>query len=208
MNELTEREKQDGWKLLFDGESSEHWRGYRSDSFPDGWVIVEGTLHRADSAGDIITKQQFTDFEFSIDWRVEGPGNSGLLFRVSKEEDATFMTGPEYQILNNDKHPNGSDPLKQAGANYGLHAPCCDMTRPEGEWNHARIRVINTHVQHWLNGEKIVEYQLFSDDWERRVADSKFAQWPKYGRVPEGHLALQDHNDPVWYRNIKVRPLD
>ena len=207
MNELTEQEKESGWQLLFDGKSTEQWRGYRSETFPDGWVVEEGTLHRADSGGDIITKEQFSDFEFSIEWRVEGPGNSGLLFRVSEEEEATFMTGPEYQILNNEAHPAGTDPVKQAGANYGLHAPSKDMTRPEGEWNHARILVVGTHVEHWLNGEKIVEYELLSDDWQQRVAGTKFSQWPKYGRVPRGHLALQDHNDLVWYRNIKVRPL-
>lgn len=208
MNELTEEEKQEGWQLLFDGESTDQWRGFRSDSFPDGWVVVDGTLHRADSAGDIITTEQFRDFEFSIEWRVQGPGNSGLFFRVSEDEEHTFMTGPEYQILNNDVHPDGDNPLTMASSNYGLHAPTKDMTKPVGEWNHARILVEGNHVEHWLNGEKVVEYELMSDDWEQRVANSKFSQWPNYGRVPEGHLALQDHNDPVWYRNIKVLPLD
>jgi hypothetical protein len=208
MNQLTEQEKADGWQLLFDGESTGHWRGFRSESFPDGWVVVDGTLHRADKAGDIITKEQFQDLEFSIEWKVAGPGNSGLFFRVSEDEEQVWKTGPEYQILNNDVHPDGQNPKTQASANYALHAPTKDMCKPVGEWNHSKILVDGNHVEHWLNGEKVVEYELFSDDWEKRVAESKFSKFPRYGREPEGHLALQDHNDPVWYRNIKVRPLN
>ena len=207
MNTLTEQEVADGWDLLFDGQSTDKWRGFRSESFPDGWIVVDGTLHRADKAGDIITRDQYRDFEFSIDWKVAGPGNSGLFFHVSEDEETVWKTGPEYQILNNDVHPDGKRPETRAGSNYALHAPTKDMCKPVGEWNHARIVVKDNNVQHWLNGEKVVEYDLFSDDWEKRVAESKFSKFPNYGRVEKGHLALQDHNDPVWYRNIKVRPL-
>ena len=208
MNQRTEKEKQDSWQLLFDGATpSKHWRGFQSEEFPGGWVVDKGALHRADHAGDIITKEQFQDFELSLEWRVEGPGNSGIMFRVSEDEDRTFKTGPEYQILNNQVHPDGRNPLTCAGANYALHAPTKDVCKPVGEWNHTRIVVDGNHVEHWLNGEKVVEYDLFSEDWEKRVAGAKFADWPRYGREPKGHIALQDHQDPVWYRNIKLQRL-
>jgi len=209
MNQLSEIEKQENWQLLFDGKNpAKTWRGFRSEEFPAGWIVDNGTLHRAEEAGDIITREQFQNFELSIQWRVEGPGNSGIMFRVSEDQDRTFKTGPEYQILNNDVHPDGKNPLTRASANYGLHAPAKDMCKPVGDWNHTRILVDGTRVEHWLNGEKVLEYELFSDDWETRVAESKFSQWPRYGREPKGHIALQDHQDPVWYRNIKIRPLN
>jgi hypothetical protein len=206
-NTLTDQEKADGWKLLFDGQSTDPWRGFRKDHFPEGWQVVDGTIHRADAAGDIITREQFADFELQIDWKVAGPGNSGIFFRVSEDCEKVWHTGPEMQVLNNDVHPDGKKPETSAGANYALHAPARDMTRPVGEWNHVRLVVDGNHVEHWLNGEKVVEYELFSDDWNRRVQASKFNELPQYGRVRQGHIALQDHKDPVWFRNIKVRPL-
>lgn len=207
MNTLSETERAAGWQLLFDGRTAEGWRGFRREDFPAGWRIVDGTLHRAEKAGDIITTETFADFELSVDWRVEGPGNSGIFFRVSEDEDQVWRTGPEYQILNNAVHKDGRNPITRAGANYALHAPREDVARPAGEWNTARLVVNGPHVEHWLNGRKIVEYELWSEDWERRVAESKFAEMPRYGRNTSGHIALQDHNDPVWFRNIKVRRL-
>lgn len=207
VNRLTEEQKQQGWQLLFDGQSPELWRGFKSEEFPVGWQVVEGTLHRADKAGDIITKETFENFELSLDWKVAGPGNSGVFFGVSEEEDAVWKTGPEYQILNNDVHKDGQNPLTRAGSNYALYPPSKDMTKPVGEWNQTRIVKNGNQVEHWLNGEKIVEYELYSDDWEKRVAESKFSKFANFGRVKKGHIALQDHNDPVWYRNIMIKPL-
>ncbi len=208
-NALTDAESADGWKLLFDGKDpSKHWRGFRKDHLPAGWVVDDEAIHRADKAGDIITLEQFADFELKLDWKVAGPGNSGIFFRVSEDEDTVWKTGPEMQVLNDDVHPDGKNPLTQAGSNYALHAPAVNACKPVGEWNHVHILVKGTHVELWLNDHKVVEYELFSDDWNRRVAESKFSKFPNYGRVERGHLALQDHNDPVWFRNIKVRPLD
>jgi len=206
-NTLNEQEAADGWKLLFDGKTSAGWRGFQREDFPDGWQIVDGTLHRADKAGDIITVDQFEDFELSIDWKVAGPGNSGIMYHVSEEEDKPWKTGPEYQILNNDVHRDGGNPLTRAGSCYALYAPTKEMCKPVGEWNTAKIVARGNHIEHWLNGEKIVSYEKYSDDWEKRVAESKFSKFPKYGRTVRGHINLQDHSDPVWYRNIKIRPL-
>ncbi len=206
-NTLTAEERAAGWQLLFDGESTEHFRGYQQEDCPAGWQVVDGTIHRADKAGDIITREQFGDFELSIEWKVAGPGNSGIMFRVTEDADKSFMTGPEYQILNNDVHPDGQKPKTSAGANYALHAPTKDMTRPVGEWNHTIIKADGPHVEHWMNGEKIVAYELWSEEWEKLVADSKFSKWPGYGRNKAGHICLQDHSDPVWYRNIRIRKL-
>lgn len=207
-NALTEQEQADGWKLLFDGQSTDAWRGFQKDHFPEGWQVVDGTIHRVDKAGDIITKEQFSDFELQLDWKVAGPGNSGIFFRVSEEEDAVWKTGPEMQILNNDVHRDGQNPLTRAGSNYALHAPAKEVVKPVGQWNHVRILVKGSNVELWLNGEKVVEYEIGSEDWNRRVAESKFSKFPKYGLVESGHIALQDHGDPVWFRNIKIRPLD
>ena len=208
LNALTAEEQAAGWKLLFDGTSMDAWRGYKRDDVPEGWRIEDGAIARGDGGGDILTREQFGSFELSIEWKVAGGGNSGIMFRVSEDADQTFMTGPEYQILNNEVHRDGQKPKTAAGANYALHAPTKDMTKPVGEWNHTRIKVDGARVEHWMNGEKIVEYELWSDDWKQRVADSKFAAWPGYGQNKVGHVVLQDHGDPVWYRNIKIRPLD
>lgn len=206
-NTLTPTEQAEGWKLLFDGQSMDLWRGFQKDHVPDGWQVVDGTIHRADKGGDIITREQFSDFELKLEWKVAGPGNSGIFFRVSEQEDQVWRTGPEMQILNNDVHKDGQNPLTRAGSNYALHAPAKEVVKPVGEWNQVRILVKGTHVELWLNDEKVVEYELFSDDWERRVAESKFSKMPSYGRVPNGHIALQDHGDPVWFRNLKIRRL-
>lgn len=207
-NTLSPEERSDGWRLLFDGVTTAQWRGYRAETFPDGWVIEGDALHRAAPAGDIITVDQFEDFDLRLEWKVDdGPGNSGIFFRVSEDHEHVWETGPEMQVLNNAVHPDGRSPETAAGSNYALHAPPRDLTRPVGEWNEVRILVQGAHVELWLNGEQAAEYELWTDDWERRVAASKFATMPRYGRNQRGHIALQDHGDPVWYRNIKVREL-
>ncbi len=129
------------------------------------------------------------------------------MFRVSEDAEETYHTGPEMQVLDNAKHPDGKNPLTAAGSDYGLYAPIKDVTRPVGEWNAARLGVNGNHVEHWLNGTKLLEYTLGSPEWTKLVAASKFNEWPKYGKVPKGHIALQDHGNRVAYRNIKIRPL-
>jgi len=130
-----------------------------------------------------------------------------VMYRVSEEGEASYHTGPEVQILDNHGHRDGKSPLTSAGSCYGLYAPSKDVTRPVGSWNEMRLVVKGNHVEHWLNGDKVVEYELFSPDWNARVAGSKFKEWPQFGRIPRGHIALQEHGNRVEFRNIKIRPL-
>jgi hypothetical protein len=207
MNTLTAEEAADGWRLLFDGRTTAGWRGFKSQSVPAGWDVVDGALTRVGGGGDLMTSEQFQDFELAFEWKLAEGGNSGVMFRVTEDADETYHTGPEMQILDDARHPDGQNRATAAGSNYALHAPTSDVVRPIGEWNQARLVVDGTHVEHWLNGQKIVEYELGSADWEQRVAASKFAEWPGYGRAPRGHIVLQDHGDWVAYRNVRIRPL-
>lgn len=206
-NTLSAAEKQAGWKLLFDGQTTRGWRGYQKKETPAGWVVEEGTLTRAAPAGDIITEKQYKDFELSLEWKISEGGNSGIMYRVTEGAEDTYETGPEMQVLDDARHPDGHNRLTSAGSDYGLYAAPAGIVKPAGEWNAVRIVVKGRHVEHWLNGTKVVEYELESPDWEAKVAASKFRQWPGYGRAPKGHIALQDHGDRVWYRNIKIREL-
>jgi hypothetical protein len=209
MNALTEQERADGWRLLFDGRTTRGWRNYRSDSLSAGWQVVDGALTRVAQAGDIVTEEQFDSFELALEWRVAPGGNSGVFFHVVEAPDLDYVwrSGPEMQVLDNAGHADGRDPLTSAGSNYAVHAPARDVSRPAGEWNAARLVVRGDHVEHWLNGVKVVEYELGSADWEARVRASKFAQMPRYGRARRGHIALQDHGDRVAFRNLRVRAL-
>ncbi len=209
-NTLTEQEQADGWELLFDGESLDQWRGYKMDDVPEGWVVQDQTITRLGQDGwiDLITREQFDDFELSLEWKISEGGNSGIFFNVTEDHDHPWDSGPEMQILDNPHHGDGHDPRTSAGANYALHAPASDATKPVGEFNLVRIIVKGNHVEHYLNGVKLLEYELGSDEWKALVADSKFNEMPAYGRSPTGHIALQDHGDLVTYRNIKIRRLD
>jgi hypothetical protein len=206
-NTLTGAERAAGWRLLFDGRTTAGWRGFRQQAIPDGWRIVDAALTRIGGGGDIITSDQFSSFELSLEWQIAPRGNSGIMFRVSESGEATFHTGPEMQVLDNPGHSDGANPLTSAGACYALYAPTSDVTRPVGSWNEVRLIVNGTLVQHWLNGVRIVEYEIGSADWLARLNASSFRDFPAYGREPRGHIALQDHGDRVAYRSIKIRPL-
>ena len=206
-NTLTPAEKAEGWKLLFDGTSLNGWRAFKSETPPAGWKAVKGELVREGSGGDLMTVDQFGDFELRLEWKVSKNGNSGIMFRVTDQGGLTYETGPEFQILDNGGHKDGKEPLTSAGSNYAMHAPVRDVTKPVGEWNEARLIVRGAHVEHWLNGVKLLEYELWSEDWDKRMKASKFAKMPHYGRAKRGHLVLQDHGDLVWYRNVKVKTL-
>lgn len=194
-----------GWRSLFDGKTLDGWRGFKTETPPAGWRIEAGALFRDGSGGDLLTIEQFGDFELRLQWKIAEGGNSGVLFHVVPLGSQIWETGPEVQVLDNARHDDGRNPLTSAGANYALHAPTRDVTRPVGAWNDLRLLVQGSHVEHWLNGEKIVEYELWSPDWERRVAASKFAAMPRYGRERRGHIALQDHGDRVWFRDIQIK---
>ncbi len=207
MNSLTESERSQGWRLLFDGVGTSGWRGYRQESVPAGWQVVDGALTRVGRGGDLMTVDQFGDFELMLEWKVNSGGNSGIMYRVTEEMDQSYKTGPEMQVLDDAAHRDGLSRLTAAGSNYGLHAAPEGAVKPAGEWNQVRIVVRGSHVEHWLNGTKVVEYELWSPEWEALVKNSKFIEWPKYGRATRGHIALQDHGDWVAYRNIKIREL-
>lgn len=205
-NVLADEEQQQGWRLLFDGRTTKGWHGYRKDSFPEGWVVRDGCLTRVGPGGDIATDEEFENFELQLEWRIAAAGNSGIFYRVDEQHGWPWETGPEMQVLDNAEHPDGRDPRTSAGSNYALHAPVRDVTQPVGLFNQACIVADGGHVEHWLNGVKVVEYELGSPEWQKLVAASKFKAWPEYGRVKKGRIVLQDHGDRVWYRNVKVRP--
>ena len=207
-NRLNATERAAGWQLLFDGNSLTGWRGYNSESMPTGWAAENGMLIRTGPGGDIITEQQFADFELSLEWLVGPSGNSGVLFRAVEGQEEVYHGAPEMQILDDAGHPDGRSPLTSAGSNYGLHGVPRGIVKSAGEWNTSRIVVVNNQVEHWLNGDKVVEYELGSADWAQRVANSKFAQWPAYGRASRGHIGIQDHGDRVSFRNLKIREIN
>ena len=207
LNTLTPAEQADGWRLLFDGKTLEGWRAFTDATPPAGWNAVGGELVRQGTGGDLMTAGQFDNFELRLEWKVNKSGNSGIMFRVTDQGNQTYETGPEFQILDNAGHKDGKDPMTSAGSNYAMHPPVRDVTRPLGEWNEVRLIVNGPHVEHWMNGVKLLEYELWSEDWNRRVKASKFAKMPGYGRARRGHLVLQDHGDPVSFRNIKIKPL-
>jgi hypothetical protein len=206
-NALSDDERAAGWMLLFDGRTLAGWRGYNRPDLPGGWAIDDGALARVGPGGDIITIEQFGDFELALEWRVQGGGNSGIFYRAEEGHAWIYESAPEMQLLDDRRHPDGRDPLTSAGANYGLHAAPRGVVRAAGEWNSARIVAVGPHIEHWLNGVRVVEYELGGEEWRQRVAASKFAAWPAYGRARRGHIGLQDHGDPVWFRNIKIRAI-
>jgi hypothetical protein len=206
-NTLSERERGEGWRLLFDGRSTAGWRGYKQATMPSGWEVVEGALTRTGATTDIVTVDTFRDFELALEWRITPGGNSGIFFRAIEGEGGIYEYAPEMQVLDDAGHPDGSSELTSAGSNFALHAAPRGVLKPVGQWNSVRIRAQGNHVQQWMNGTLVVDYQIGSDDWKRRVAASKFAAWPEYGLAPEGHVGLQEHGNEVAFRSIKIRVL-
>jgi 3-keto-disaccharide hydrolase len=193
----------DGWFSLFNGNSLTGWRGYRSKQVGTGWKAEDGVLTRVESgAGDLVTIADFQDFELQLDWRISKGGNSGILYRVGLDANETYESGPEYQVLDNatETHPEYT-----AAALYELVAPSEDRTRNVGEWNEARIIVRGWHIQHWLNGYKVVDIDLASPYGKELLKNSKFNQMPKFATSLRGHIALQDHGNEVSFRNIRIR---
>ena len=206
-NTLTPAERAAGWRLLFDGKTTTGWRGWKMDTLPSGWQVVDGALTRVRRAADIITTEKFKNFELSLEWKIAPNGNSGIFYRASEDDDAIYWSAPEMQVLDDAGHPDGQSRLTAAGSDYGLHPSPAGVVQPAGQWNQVRLIVNGNHVEHWLNGVKVVEYELGSADWEARVKASKFAPHPHYGRNPEGYIGLQEHDSWVAYRNIKIRVL-
>jgi hypothetical protein len=204
-NTLTSAEKAGGWKLLFDGKTTAGWKGFKTDEPDAGWKVADGTLGPTKGISkDIVTKENFENFDLTFDWKISPMGNSGVMYHVIPVGDETYESGPEYQLLDN---AHGEQPVEQASAAYYLFAPSMDMTKPVGQWNHGRIVVDHGKVQHWLNGMKVVEYDLNSNAFKARVAATKFKRWPQFATGKSGAIALQMHGDPVWFENIKIKVL-
>lgn len=196
------------WHSLLDDSVAAHWRGYRSDSLPSAWHMVGDTLTKSVGTNDIITRQQYGDFELELYWKLSPGGNAGIFFRATEEYDHIYWSGPEYQLLDDARHPDGRSRLTAAGSAYAFYPSPAGVVKPAGEWNHTKIIARGAHVEHWLNGEKLLEYELWSPDWRSRLAGSKFAEWPNYGRAHSGHIGIQgDHDGTLSLRDIRIRPL-
>jgi hypothetical protein len=182
------------------------WRAYKGTGVPPQWSIDRNSIEHTPGGGDLVSVEQFQDFDLSFEWQVAPGGNSGVMYRVSEDYPAPYQSGPEYQILDNATAEGHDDPLQTAAGCYGLYAPTA-AAAPAGEWNTARIVVEGNHVEHWLNGAKVVDYQIGSPDWTAKIAGSKFAAWPEYAASPTGHIDLQDHGSAVAYRNIRIKVL-
>ena len=218
-------QQDEDWEVLFDGSSVEKWRSYCSESFPEqGWEITDdGVLHVLGSGmgeaggqgGDIITREKYGDFELTLEWRVSEGGNSGIFYlaqeRCGDESAPIWQSSPEMQILDNERHPDarlGKDGNRQAGALYDLIPAVPQNAKPAGEWNQVSILVYRGTVVHTMNGENVLEYHLWTDDWNEMVKNSKFGEYDDFLNVAkEGYIGLQDHGDDVWFRNIKIKRL-
>ena len=211
INTLTEAEKAEGWKLLFNGTDLSNWKIYNGGEV-SGWKIEDGILHNSgvgsDHGGDIITKEQFQNFELYLEWKVSPQSNSGVFFHVVENvAPALYQSGPEYQLIDDKGWPGTLDPDQLSGANYAMHTPVGAQVKSIDDWNETRLIVNGKHVEHWLNGVKVVEYELHSDDWNARKATGKWKDEPFYGAADRGHIGLQDHGGLTMFRNIKIRTL-
>jgi hypothetical protein len=212
LNGLTEKEKAEGWILLFDGKSAEHWRGYQKDAFPtEGWSIADGALRLAagGGGGDIVTKETFENFELILEWKATAGANSGIMYRVNEENQYPWQSGPEFQLLDDQGAGIEATDAHSAGALYDLYAPAAGKKlKPAGEWNEARIILNNGKLEHWVNGMRLVDADLNGPDWKTRVANSKFASYEDFGVVADGLICLQDHDNEIAFRNVRIRRID
>ena len=219
-NQLTNAEKKAGWKLLFDGQTLTGWRGFHNQTPPPSWTVADGCITKpktkagtGQAGGDLITVDQFENFELSIEWKLEKGGNSGIKYLVSESLPPTGRSAVsfEYQVLDDDNHPDAKMGIagnRTAGSLYDLiPAVKNKKLNPVGEFNQSRIVVKGNHIEHWLNGVKTVEFDRSSADYKKHLAESKFKGTKGFGEAKQGHILLQDHSDQVWFRNIKIRAL-
>ncbi|MCL2074466.1 MAG: DUF1080 domain-containing protein [Marinilabiliaceae bacterium] len=214
-NVLTDAEKSAGWELLFDGETLAGWRDYNGTELNGPWIVENGTLSAlgkgADEYGYLVTDKQYENFELLFDWKISTGGNSGVLYHVVEHPHflMPYVTGPEYQLIDNEGFPFPLEDWQLAGADYAMYVADVYKTKlkPAGKWNNSKILFDNGHVEHWLNGEKIVEFDAWNEDWFQRKNSGKWDDYPEYGLASKGVIALQDHGDRVWFRNLKVREL-
>jgi hypothetical protein len=218
-NTLTAEERADGWELLFDGETTDEWRGYNDESFPDaGWTIEDGvlTIRGSDgsvegSGGDIVTKKSYDDFVLKLEWKISEGGNSGIFYRALEQPtQAIYWSAPEMQVLDNANHPDanrGENGNRKSGSLYDLIPADPQTFTGHGEWQDVMIVADGNHIEHWLNGEKVLEYNLWTPEWYQMIRDSKFRNHPEFGDAREGHIGLQDHGTTAHFHNILIKEL-
>jgi hypothetical protein len=209
-NTLTEKEKKEGWVLLFDGTTMKGWRAYQNKEI-DGWDIKNGELYCREEGvtkrADLITNNKYENFELQIDWKIAPKKNSGIVYMVTEENGASYESGPEYQLIDDIGYPGKLTDKQLSGSNYDMNAPTAKVSKPAGEFNHTKIVINKGHVEHWLNGTKVVDYQLWSPEWEHARANSKWKDVKAYGMSKSGHIALQDHGGGIAFKNIKIKQL-
>ena len=215
-NTLTKKEKKEGWKLVFDGKTTNGWRGYNKPAFPEkGWNIDQNSLHcqKKGGGGDIILQEKLTNFELAMDWKIGEGGNSGIfIYGRELEGQPIYHSAPEIQVLDNDRHADataGKDGNHKAGSLYDLIPANPQNTKPAGEWNNVKIVAKDGKIDIWQNGAKVVEFTMGTEEWKKMCADSKFKNWPEFvnNNAKDGFIGLQDHGDEVWFKNIKVKIL-
>jgi hypothetical protein len=196
------------WHTLFDGELLDTFRGWNSPGMPQGWRVLDGNLVKEGAVDDLVTREQFGNFELELEWKIGKAGNSGVFYRGTREYDHIYWSAPEYQLLDDANANDGRSRLTAAAAAYALYGPPAGVVKPFGEWNTTRIVVKGDHVEHWLNGRKVVEYELGSPDWKAKVAASKFSKYPNYGLAKSGYIGIQgDHPGSLALRHIRIREL-
>ncbi|HZJ79737.1 MAG TPA: DUF1080 domain-containing protein [Dysgonamonadaceae bacterium] len=214
-NELTEVEKADGWELLFDGKSLDNWRDYNGEELTIPWFVENGTITAkgdgSDETGYIVTKKQYENFILKWDWKIADEGNSGVLYHVVENPKfkVPYVTGPEYQLIDELNFPEPLEDWQKTAADYAMYTtdPAKTEIKPAGEWNTSQIVFDNGHVEHWLNGEKVVEFEAWTDDWHARKNSGKWENAPEYGLATKGAICLQDHGSAAWFRNVKIKEL-
>jgi hypothetical protein len=209
-NTLTKKEKKEGWVLLFDGKTTTGWRAYQN-KVSDGWDVKDGELYCRETGvtkrADLITVNQYENYELLIDWKISPKKNSGIIYMATEDNGASYESGPEYQLIDDSGYPDKLQDKQLSGANYDMQAPSAKAVKPAGEYNHTKIVINKGHVEHWLNGTKVVEYELWSDLWNRQKAGSKWKNVKTYGMSKKGHIALQDHGGGIAFKNIKLKLL-
>jgi hypothetical protein len=197
-----------GWRALLDEHSAPAWRGWKEPGLPAGWQVDGGVLHKDGPVDDLVTNEKFGNFELELEWKIGKAGNSGIFYRGTREYDHIYWSAPEYQLLDDANAEDGKSPLTSAGSDYGLYGVPPGVAKPYDHWNKTRLIVRGNHVEHWLNGVRVVEYDFGSDDWKKRVAGSKFSKYPNYGLAASGLIGIQgDHPGALEVRNIRIREL-
>jgi len=212
-NTLTKAEKKDGWKLLFDGETLKGWKMYQNKP-ADCWGAKNGELYckgsetdKSDLRADIMTSDMYENYELLVDWKIAPGGNSGIIYHVTEEYPASYQSGPEYQLIDDEGFPDKLEDWQKTGCDYAMYTATSRPTKPVGEYNTSKIVVNGAHREYWLNGVKVVEFEAWSDDWNKRKATGKWKDSPGYGMAKKGYICLQDHGSGVWFKNIKIRKL-